>query len=1132
MPRSAMETVRRRLDDIRRQRNISLALVFVGRWLLGVLVLFIFLIGAGAILDFGTSAWKAVFLLWVAGVFSLSFYVFWLYRARWESSRHFVHRVEQELPELEQRLITSLEYDQRDEVPGISSQLVDGLLADASQRIQAQPLGAFISFSAARWTLLAAGLAFLLLVGLLQVSDTFLRGAQKLSWAWNPSAAATDSRHAVALHVEPGHLALQRGDDMQIVATLEEATAAQLVLYVQDDRLNWRQIAMPPEAGEAAGRATLFVADLPKVTQDFVYYVEYPGSEHHDRLRSPQYQVTTFDLPRVKGIALTYHYPAYTGLESKEEDPGGDILAPEGTEIHLDAQLNKSVHEAHVVFGDGVRLPMRLQDSRASATFQVSADTVYHIELVDHRNRKNQNPSEHYVRVIKDRPPTIALRTPGKDQRVMPLEEVLFEVQADDDYGLTEFQLVYSVIGGEEQRIDFLAGEAIGLQSISGETLLYLEDMGVQPGDVISYSVVVQDNNALRGPAAVVSDIYFLEVTPTDHEFSRARAGGNMGGAGGGGDSSALVTNQKDVIAATWKLRNGREQMGEDQFVADSRVIRDSQAEVAQRAQMSISRLTERGSFAEENYEQAVQALQRAIAEMESALDSLDQLAMSEALAAEQRALQSIMRAEAQINKTAIAASRSGAGSGGGQSGEREELRELFEMELGQLENRYQLPQQLAGDQQAGNNETLDRLKELAKRQERLTRAQRELARREEQLAEEQRRRQLEQLRREQEALRRDLAELSQSMGQGDTKGQGGGALQQAMQEMQEAATSESPAQAAAKSQKALDALRRQADSETANSQRSLAQLQQAIKRRSEELLRQQRQLQRDVAQESRAQSLSNSRGENAESGVSETLLEQQAQMRQGVEQLARDLRQIASGSEKKNERDAREAHELARALRPIQDKMETSQHIMRRGMLNLSLKLESDIEGELAQLQQRIQGLGSDGQQGSAEGEQLAEQLRQLRESLETLQQQVTQNLPSELAQRRGESSNASSPDGTGEGTPASRADMQQNLQRSRNLAQGLAQQAGGGQPWAASARAVRTQLTQKSLDEFLNQPELLAALVKPLVELERQLRMESQLSAIDKKLFSASEQDVPEQYKSMVENYYRLLSERKAAR
>src|SRR5690606_4943227 len=112
MPRSAMETVRRRLDDVRRQRNISLALVFVGRWLLGVLVLFIFLIGAGAILDFGTSAWKAVFLLWVAGFFSLSFYVFWLYRARWESSRHFVHRVEQELPELEHRLITSLEYDQ------------------------------------------------------------------------------------------------------------------------------------------------------------------------------------------------------------------------------------------------------------------------------------------------------------------------------------------------------------------------------------------------------------------------------------------------------------------------------------------------------------------------------------------------------------------------------------------------------------------------------------------------------------------------------------------------------------------------------------------------------------------------------------------------------------------------------------------------------------------------------------------------------------------------------------------------------------------------------------------------------------------------------------------------------------
>lgn len=1138
MPKSAMESVRQRLDDIRRQRNVILALAFLGRWLLLVSLVFILLVVAGTLFSFGASGWKISFLLWVTSVFGLSFYFFWNYRRRWESSRHFVHRVERELPELEQRLITSMEFDQRGDVSGVSRQLVDGLLADASQRVQAQPLSSFISFTAARWALAGAAGMLFIVTALFQFSDNFARGTQKLTWAWKPSTAA-EVGPAVVIHVEPGHVALQRGDDLRIVANLEEANANQLTLYVQDDRLNWRQISMQPDEGESAGTASVFAVDLHQLNENFVYYVEYPGSEQHERVRTTQYQVTLFDLPRVEGMALTYNYPSYTGLDTKEEDPGGDILAPEGTEIHLNAELNKSVHEAHVVFDDGTRLPMSVQDNKANAVFQVSEDGVYHIELVDHRSRQNKNPDEHYVRVIKDRAPTISLRAPGRDQRVMPLEEVAFEVKADDDYGLTEFELIYSIIGGEEHRVDLLGGNAPlnPPRTINGETLLYLEDLQVQPGDVISYSVAVRDNNALKGPAQVVSDIYFLEVTPTDHEFSRARGGGDGGGGGGGSQSSALVNNQKDVIAATWKLRNGREQMEEERFVADSRIIRDSQAEVAQRAQMSISRLTERGNFAQDNYENAVRALQRAISEMESALDNLDQLAMTDALAAEQRALHAIMQAESLINKTEIAVSRAGGGGGGNQNGEREELRELFEMELGQLENRYQLPQQQAGHQDAQQNETLDKLKELARRQERLTRSQRELAQREEQLEEEQRRRQLEQLRREQEELRRELAELNQSMGQQSSQsgasGQSGNAMQQALQEMQEAAASESPSQAAAKGQKALDALRRQADSEEANSQRSLAQLQEAVKRRGEELLQQQRQLQRNVEQESRSQSLSNSRGENAAAGASESLMEQQGELRRGVEQLARDLRQIASGAGEDRERAARDAHELARALRPIQDKMETSQQILKRGMLNLSLKLESDIEAELAQVQQGIQNLGGEGQRGSPGGDQVADQLRELRDSLETLQRQLAQNLPNELAQRRGESSQSAAGDGSGDGAPsASRADMQQNLQRSRDLARGLVQLGAGGQPWSGSARSIRTQLTQKSLEEFLNEPELLAGMVKPLVELERQLRMESELSQLEKKMFSASDQQVPEQYKSMVENYYRLLSERRSAR
>ena len=51
-------------------------------------------------------------------------------------------------------------------------------------------------------------------------------------------------------------------------------------------------------------------------------------------------------------------------------------------------------------------------------------------------------------------------------------------------------------------------------------------------------------------------NIYFLQVVPTDQEFRRAQQQGGGGGGGQGAESSALVTIQKDVISATWKLRN------------------------------------------------------------------------------------------------------------------------------------------------------------------------------------------------------------------------------------------------------------------------------------------------------------------------------------------------------------------------------------------------------------------------------------------------------------------------------------------------------------------------------------------------------------------------------------------------
>ena len=150
---------------------------------------------------------------------------------------------------------------------------------------------------------------------------------------------------------------------------------------------------------------------------------------------------------------------------------------------------------------------------------------------------------------------------------------------------LSKFTLNYSVVGADEVEVDFLPEQ--NLREVSGDELIYLEDLDVEPGDFVSYFLTLADNNGLRGPSEVISDIYFLQVIPTDQEFRRSGGGGGGQGAGGGqgdgADSSALVQIQKDIIAATWKLKNRQSKVSPEDFASDAEIISESQREATVR---------------------------------------------------------------------------------------------------------------------------------------------------------------------------------------------------------------------------------------------------------------------------------------------------------------------------------------------------------------------------------------------------------------------------------------------------------------------------------------------------------------------------------------------------------------------
>ena len=61
--------------------------------------------------------------------------------------------------------------------------------------------------------------------------------------------------------------------------------------------------------------------------------------------------------------------------------------------------------------------------------------------------------------MLTDQAPTVSFAKPGRDTSATPVEEVFAEVRADDDFGVKQVQLFYSVNGGAEKTIPLFGGQ-------------------------------------------------------------------------------------------------------------------------------------------------------------------------------------------------------------------------------------------------------------------------------------------------------------------------------------------------------------------------------------------------------------------------------------------------------------------------------------------------------------------------------------------------------------------------------------------------------------------------------------------------------------------------------------------------
>src|SRR5205814_5821623 len=158
-------------------------------------------------------------------------------------------------------------------------------------------------------------------------------------------------------------------------------------------------------------------------------------------------------------------------------------------------------------------------------------------------------------------------------------------VEGEDDFGLQELDLKYSVNGGPEKSVSML--KQAGARNGSGTHVIYLEDYKLSPGDLVSIYATARD-----AQHSVKTDMYFIEAQPFEKNYSQSQ---QAGGDGGGGQQADNETSQrqKDIIAATFnEQKNGQKNPKES--AEDAKLLYDLQSKLAAQAKSLAERMKAR----------------------------------------------------------------------------------------------------------------------------------------------------------------------------------------------------------------------------------------------------------------------------------------------------------------------------------------------------------------------------------------------------------------------------------------------------------------------------------------------------------------------------------------------------------
>ena len=247
------------------------------------------------------------------------------------------------------------------------------------------------------------------------------------------------------LYEVPDDMIVAQGTKFSLSVKAKGQVPENGVLHIRDaGSESWRQISLPRDDKKG------FVFSINKTEESFDYYFEVGDAFSHSQ-REPGL-VTVVSPPEIIKQTLQVIPPKYTGLASYEANNLSSTV-PLGSKLTWVVTMSLPVSESSLIGPENLMISGQIQEKGKSVKFVWVANRagVYQMVAREKSMGTNFQGQIHKLNLREDIEPRVSLISPVSDIKATSQKKLELLVRASDDYGLSEFAILYRV-NGEKNR--------------------------------------------------------------------------------------------------------------------------------------------------------------------------------------------------------------------------------------------------------------------------------------------------------------------------------------------------------------------------------------------------------------------------------------------------------------------------------------------------------------------------------------------------------------------------------------------------------------------------------------------------------------------------------------------------------